>query len=55
LTGAGRLTITRAGGDSPARLLFVDGGAGPLAHNLDTGQWIEVRSGGDSTPLPEAF
>jgi DNA-binding beta-propeller fold protein YncE len=55
LTGAGRLVVTQSGGSSPARLLQIDGPAGPLTYNLDTREWIDARPGDDSTPTPEAF
>jgi hypothetical protein len=55
LTGAGRLAITRAGGDPPARLLQIEGVVGPLLYNLDTDEWMDVRSVADPTPAPEAF
>ena len=55
LTDAGRLAITRAGGDRPARLLQIENAAGPLTYNLDTDKWLDARSGTEPTPAPEAF
>ena len=51
LTGAGRLTITQAGGDPTGHRLLIDSDQGVLTYNLDTGEWIDVV-GGRSDTIP---